>query len=217
MKSTSKFALAALAVTATAAVPAMAADVIYQEPPAPAPIIESAPISTWAGPYAGVHAGYGFSGRVRDTTAGNTIGTDGWLGGVFGGYNFQQGAIVYGLEADVSVSGVRGTNAGTTARSQVDGSLRARAGVAVTDDVLAYVTAGGAAERLRVSNAGGADTETMLGYTVGGGVDAKLTDQVFGRVEYRYTDYGAKTFDLGAPTRVDSSNHRVTAGIGFKF
>lgn len=215
-----KFALPAIAglgIAATA-LPAMAADVVYEEPPAPAPIIDAAPVSTWEGPYAGLHLGYGFGGRVRDTSGlSGTVGTDGWMGGVFGGYNFQTGAIVYGLEADVNVSGVDGGNAALAARTTVDGSVRARVGAAVTDDVLVYGTAGGAAERLRVSDGAVTDTNTMLGYTVGAGVDAKLTDQVFGRVEYRYTDYGSKTFGLTTPTSIDSSNHRATVGIGFKF
>ncbi len=33
-------------------------------------------------------------------------------------------------------------------------------------------------------------------YTVGAGVDYAFTNNIFGRVEYRYTDFGSKTFDL---------------------
>lgn len=222
MRFNPKFALSAIAGLAIAAtsIPAMAADVVYEEPPAPAPIVDAAPVSTWEGPYAGLHLGYGFGGRVRDTSGVNgTVGTDGWMGGVFGGYNFQTGSIVYGLEADVNISGVDGGNATLAARTTVDGSVRARVGAAVTNDILVYGTAGGAAERLRVSDAVGSATNTMLGYTVGAGVDAKLTDQIFGRVEYRYSDYGSKTFNLpgvGA-TNIDSSNHRTTVGIGIRF
>lgn len=222
MRFNPKFALSAIAGLGIAAtsIPAMAADVVYEEPPAPAPIVDAAPVSTWEGPYAGLHLGYGFGGRVRDTSGVNgTVGTDGWMGGVFGGYNFQTGSIVYGLEADVNISGVDGGNATLAARTTVDGSVRARVGAAVTNDILVYGTAGGAAERLRVSDAVGSATNTMLGYTVGAGVDAKLTDQIFGRVEYRYSDYGSKTFNLpgvGA-TNIDSSNHRTTVGIGIRF
>src|SRR5690606_7278427 len=125
--------------------------------------------------YLGASVGYGFSGRVTDPLAPGNIGTDGWMGGVFGGYNFQTGAIVYGLEGDVNYSGLRGSSAsGASTRTTVDGSVRARVGAAVTDDILVYGTAGGAAERLRVSNGITSDTENMFGYTVGAGVDAKL-------------------------------------------
>lgn len=219
MNTTKRFALSAAAVMGLSA-PAFAADVVYQEPPAPAPIIESAPVSSWAGPYAGVHLGYGFSGSAETSVGGvtNDIGTSGWLGGAFGGFNAQNGQFVYGAEADVNYSGVDGSNAGLDARSRFDGSLRARAGVAVNDDVLVYGTAGVAAERLRVTDGLGArDTNMMVGYTVGAGTDVKLTDDVFARAEYRYSDYGSENFNLTAPTSVDSSNHRVTVGLGIKF
>ena len=201
------------------AAPVLAADVVYQEPPAPQPFVESAPVSTWAGPYAGVQLGYGFGGSADDKTNGNDVGTKGWLGGAFGGFNMQNGQFVYGGEADVNYSNIKGSNAGLSARSRIDGSLRARAGVAVTDDVLLYGTAGVAAERLRVTDNVDSDTNMMVGYTVGAGADVKLTDDVFARAEYRYTDYGSKNFDLpgvGNP-KVDSSNHRVMMGVGIKF
>lgn len=205
------------------AVPALAADVVYQEPPAPQPIIESAPVSSWAGPYAGVHLGYGFSGRVDDkTNIANDVRTKGWLGGVFGGFNMQNGQFVYGAEADINYSGIDGSNGFTSARSNIDGSLRGRAGVAVNDDILVYGTAGIAGQRLRVTDTTvpESDTNLMIGYTVGAGADVKLTEDVFARAEYRYTDYASKNFDLPATLgnpKIDSSNHRVTFGIGIKF
>ncbi|MEX4007596.1 MAG: outer membrane protein [Neoaquamicrobium sediminum] len=222
MQTKTRFAIKAAAGLGLAAftVPAMAADVVYQEPPAPAPIVQAAPVSTWAGPYAGVQAGYGFSGDVSDGTGGS-IGTNGWLGGAFGGFNMQNGQFVYGVEGDVNYSNIDGSDGTFTARSRMDGSIRGRAGVAVTDDILLYGTAGLAAERLRITEdaTGTADTNTMLGYTVGAGTDVKLTDQVFARGEYRYTDYGSKEFTLpGVGTAdIDSSNHRVTMGVGIKF
>ena len=58
----------------------------------------------------------------------------------------------------------------------------------------------------------------MLGWTAGGGVDVKLTEQVFGRVEYRYTDFGSGDFNTGSgPQSVDSNENRVTFGVGMKF
>lgn len=219
MKTNSRFALstvAGLGIAAMLAAPATAADVVYEEPPAPAPV-EIAPLaSQWTGPYAGVTVGYGFSGKV--TEPGNRIGTNGWMGGAFGGYQMQNGMFVYGVEGDINYSGVDGDNGGVEAKTRLDGSIRARAGVAVTDDVLLYGTAGGAAERQTLTSGGVKDTNVALGYTVGAGVDAKLTDQVFGRVEYRYTDYGKETFNFGGADReFDSSNNRVNVGLGIQF
>ena len=56
MKNNTKFALstvAGLGFAAFAAMPAFAADVVYEEPPAPAAPMVTAPVSSWAGPYAG--------------------------------------------------------------------------------------------------------------------------------------------------------------------
>jgi outer membrane immunogenic protein len=198
------------------AAPAYAADVVQQEPPPGAPV-EVPPVASWAGPYAGVSLGYGFSGTVTPVTG--DIDTDGFVGGIFGGYNFQDGMFVYGVEGDVNYSHFTGSNAAATSASTgFDGSLRGRLGVAVTDDVLLYGTAGGALEHLKVSDPTGSDSNTMGGWTAGGGVDVKLTEQVFGRVEYRYTDLGSADFNTGTgPQSIDNSQSRVTFGIGMKF
>lgn len=199
-----------------AAGPAYAADVISEEPPAPAAPMEEPPVASWAGPYAGVSLGYGFSGTTTPATG--DVDTDGFLGGVFAGYNLQNGAFVYGIEGDVGYSGVKGNNAITETKSGFEGSLRGRLGVAVTNDILLYGTAGGAAERLKVSDPAGDDSNALLGWTAGAGVDVKLTEQVFGRVEYRYTDFGSGDFNTGSgPQSVDLKENRVTFGIGMKF
>lgn len=209
--------LAAVGATALLGVaPAFAADVISEEPPAPAPVEVAPPPAGWAGPYAGGQVGYGFSGRVR--APGNSVDTKGFSGRGFGGFNAQNGQFVYGFEGDIGYDGTHGSNATTSARSNLNGSARVRAGVAATDRVLLYATGGGAAERLRVSDAAGRDSNTMFGWTAGAGVDAKITDKVFGRVEYRYTDYGSKVFDTGSgPQRFSDRKNTVEVGLGIQF
>lgn len=198
------------------AVPAYAADVVEQPPEPPAAPMEVPPVNTWAGPYAGVTLGYGFAGSTGTDTG--DFDTDGFVGGVFGGYNFQSGMFVYGAEADAGYSHFTGDNGITEAETGFEGSLRARMGVAVTDDVLLYGTAGGAAQRLKISDPVGDDSQTMLGWTAGAGVDVKLTEQVFGRIEYRYTDFGSEDFNTGSGVQsVDTSSNRVSFGIGMKF
>lgn len=221
MQSHIKFAkqsAAALALLAFAgAAPVYAADAVMEEPPVPAAPYEEIATTVWTGPYAGITLGYGFSGRTREP--GNTINTDGFMGGAFAGYNYEfGGGMVGGVEGDVGYSGVEGSNAGTESKAGVEGSLRARLGYAVTPDVLAYATAGGAAQSLKVTEGGVSDRNTMLGWTAGAGADVKLTEQVFGRLEYRYTDFGKDDFTTGSGTReVDSKDHRIQFGLGMKF
>ena len=81
------------------AAPAFAADVTSEEPPAPGAPMEQPPLATWAGPYAGASLGYGFSGTTTPATG--DVDTDGFMGGLFAGYNLQNGLFVYGIEGDV--------------------------------------------------------------------------------------------------------------------
>ncbi|PSJ61219.1 outer membrane protein [Pseudaminobacter soli (ex Li et al. 2025)] len=199
-------------------VPANAADVVREEPPAPAAPMEQPPLNTWSGAYAGVSLGYGFSGRVKEKDINNTINTSGFVGSGFAGYNFQMDNFVAGVEGDVGYGGLKGDNAGVEAKGGINGSLRARLGYAVSPDIMPYVTAGGAAQSVKLTDAAGSDKRTMTGWTAGVGTDVKLTDQVFGRVEYRYTDYGSKNFDTGAGGRdVSARDHRIQFGLGMKF
>ena len=217
-----KFARPAAAVIGLVAllgtIPAFAADAVMEEPPAPAAPMVEPPLNTWSGPYAGVSLGYAFAGETEDETFNNTIDTDGFLLGGFAGYNYQVGNMVAGAEADIGYSWEDGSNAGLTSESGVEGSLRARLGYVVSPNVMLYATAGGAAKDLEVSGGGVSDSNTMLGWTAGGGADIMVTEQVFGRVEYRYTDFGSETFATSVgDTDVSDKNHRVTFGLGMKF
>jgi outer membrane immunogenic protein len=217
---TRPLAAAAGLVALLAAAPAYAADVIVEEPPVPAAIpMEEPPLNTWSGPYAGVGLGYAFAGESEDETFDNSIETDGFLLNGFVGYNYQAGNVVAGAEADIGYNFSEGSNAGTRSESGWEGSLRARLGYVVTPEILLYVTAGGAAKELDISAAGGSDGNTMLGWTAGAGADVMVTEKVFGRVEYRYTDFGSENFATGLPlsSEVNDRDHRVTFGLGMKF
>jgi outer membrane immunogenic protein len=198
-----------------AAAPAFAADAVQEEPPA-APMVEP-PVNTWDGPYAGVALGYGFNGTTTPIT-GDIDDNKGFVGGVFGGYNFQQDMIVYGIEGDIGYGSIKANNGITETKSGFEGSIRGRLGVAVTDDILLYATAGGAGERLKVSDPVGDQSKGLFGWTAGGGVDVKLTQNVFGRVEYRYTDFGSADFNTGSgPQSIDAKENRISFGVGMKF
>ncbi len=200
------------------AAPVYAADVVFEEPPAPQPAnIDPVPVASWAGPYLGAYGGYGFGGRSLGATGGN-INARGWMFGGFGGYNFQSGSLVYGVEGDFGYSGVNGGNGTTYSRQGLEGSLRARFGYTPADPILLYATGGLAVARQSITDAAGTASGTVLGWTAGAGVDAKLTDNVFGRVEYRYTDFNSNTLNTGSGAQtVSPQNHRVLVGVGLKF
>ncbi|WP_040676641.1 outer membrane protein [Nitratireductor pacificus] len=208
--------------TAIAGTPrTMAADLTSDLPPEPPELkvpnlgAISAPIMDWEGGYAGIAAGYGFSGEVDPRAL--TISPKGFITNGFLGWNRQSGRFVYGPEADLGYSAVNASEGGYTAKGRFDGTLRARIGYTI-ELLLPYVTAGGAFGRLRLEEAGRTDTETLLGWTAGAGMDIKFSSRMFGRVEYRYTEYGDKTFLTGSgSTSASWSNNKVLFGIGMEF
>lgn len=210
-------AFAAIFVCLMSTTVTFAADAV-EVPPAPPvsqdPVVQYAPSASWSGIYAGAFAGYEWG--TFDSTVGD-LDADGWMGGAFVGYNVQNGSIVYGAEGDLGFSGASATAGAAEVDQGVFGSLRARLGYQL-DPVLIYGTAGVAATQAEVTDATGSDSNTHLGWTVGAGADALLTDNIFGRLEYRYSDYESKAFATPS-TAVSSgfSDHSVRAGIGLKF
>ena len=201
---------------------ARAADVVTQAPAPPvAPLGQPAPIHIWSGPYAGAFVGY--NTRNFDQSRGAGFDGDGFVGGVYTGYNLQTDRLVYGLEADIGGSGFSAngfspaTGASIEGDSNLFGSLRARVGYDV-DPFLVFATGGVAAARSELSSNGFSDSKDNVGYTVGGGVEAKITDDISTRLEYRYSDFGSKTYDLGT-TSVSSGfdEHSIRAGVALKF
>ena len=201
---------------------ASAADAVFDErvgPPAPESL--SSPVYVWSGPYAGAFVGYNFS---RFENAGDvTFDGNGVVGGVYAGYNFEAGPVVYGIEADLGGSGVDGSAFSPALGGNIDGdqnvfgSLRGRVGYQA-DPFLVFATGGVAASRNELSSGSVSDTKTSVGFTVGAGVEAKISDDVSGRLEYRYSKFGSETYDLGT-TSVSSGfdEHSIRAGIALKF
>ncbi len=192
---------------------AHAADAIDEVPQAPAAEYSEPVVKNWSGAYVGGNATWQkgkFNGQDQDR--GHALG-----GGVYGGYNMQSGQLVYGGEADLSYSGVDNNSHGFTAKQGANGSIRARVGVDL-NPVLVYGTGGIAASNVEVeTNAGAKDDATLLGWTAGAGVEAFVTDNVTARVEYRYSDYGKKTFHGANGQRSGFEDHSIRVGMGVKF
>ncbi len=202
--------------TSVAAFAAQAADAIYQAPEAPAAADTfSAPAGNWSGAYVGGGLTYDF-GKFTGSTDGRDAKD---LGGtVYGGYNMQSGSIVYGGEADISYNGEEGSaGAGLTGTQGVNGSVRGRVGYDL-NPFLVYGTAGVAVANHELSGNGTDDEKLAAGYTVGAGVETFVTDNITARVEYRYSDYQKRDFNLGG-TNVTKGfdDHSVKVGMGVKF
>jgi outer membrane immunogenic protein len=196
----------------TFAAVANAADAIDSIPEAPQAYDQPVTGGQWGGAYVGGAAAYNF-GRFNNSSF-----NDEAIGGqLFGGYNVQQGQLVYGGEADLGYSGNDNTSGGVNTEQGVNGSVRARLGVEA-GPALVYGTAGVAATRIEGSDATSSDTRNSLGLTAGAGAETMVTDSIFARAEYRYTDYQDKNFKL-ASGRAERGydEHSLKVGVGVKF
>lgn len=215
--------------------PASAADLIYTPP---SDEVLYAPTSfTWTGFQLGFHGGYSWGETDSDAADISpfiaplaSFDIDGGSFGVHGGYNYQYGAWVFGGEADLDWSGIEGDAyapaADSTADFEVDwkGSLRGRIGYAF-DRLLVYATGGLAFASTELTVNGPltgyddeSDSNTHVGWTLGAGVDYAFTDQIIGRVEYRYTDYGSEDYSSSIGTvSGDFTTSEILAGVSYKF
>ncbi|MFK0204388.1 outer membrane protein [Agrobacterium sp. NPDC090283] len=198
---------------------AHAADAVNEVPQAPVSYDQPAPVKDWSGAYLGGTVNYDW-GRFSSSNDGRDA--KGAGGGLYGGYNWQNGQLVYGAEADVNLGDERGS-AGTVAgrafegKQGVNGSLRGRVGYDMNPFLL-YGTAGLAVSDNKVRDGVDKDSATALGYTVGAGVEAMVTDNITARLEYRYSDYQKKDYTLGNDAFSRGfDDHSVKAGIGVKF
>jgi outer membrane immunogenic protein len=148
------------------------------------------------------------------------------IGGGQVGFNWQRDRWVWGVEADISGTGLKALSSSGVSRTTISGTqtvtanysaevdwiatLRARAGFTWNDRTLIYATAGlaTASARLRTAYAevqpapapaplAASDTEQMFGWTVGIGAEwAWSRDLTFG-AEYRHVDLGGHGFNTG--------------------
>ena len=99
----SRFVLGALALIAAGwTVSAQAADLYGSR----APYTVNQPLNaySWAGPYLGGNLGYAWG-----SVANNPTKPSGFVGGVQAGYNWQNGAWVFGVEGDIQATGAEDT------------------------------------------------------------------------------------------------------------
>jgi outer membrane immunogenic protein len=208
------------------------------------------PAYDWSGFYVGVFGGGGFgnnnltnaNGDVAFTNFTNNYNASGAVAGGEAGYQWQSGKIVLGVEADGTWSGINGndsfqsvdalgnpSNDATSLRWA--GTLRARGGIAV-DRLLLFFTGGWAYGDQQHTN-----TDTVLGVdqfefrksglTAGGGIAYAITNNVIGKFEYRYYNFGTDTRagvtatgltpNGQLPYSVTSTYSVVTLGLDYKF
>src|SRR5437870_3479438 len=153
------------------------------------------PIYTWTGFYVGINGGGGWGRSTWDGI--DRFNVSGGLIGLTAGYNYQYNQIVFGIEADIDWSGIKGSTAtgicaatACSTRNDWLSTVRGRVGFSF-DRFLPYVTAGVALGDIKATNApvgfpGG--TGTNVGWTVGAGFEVALVGAVTAKAEYLFVD-----------------------------
>lgn len=203
---------ASLIALAGSAGAAAAADLGTYSPTPTPPAYTPSTGFTWSGPYVGGMLGYGWGSSKN---GGTTADANGVTGGAYAGYNFAISSFLLGIEGDITASGMEGKNGALTVSNPWDGTLRARAGFSM-DRLLFYGTGGLAFGDVKVKNGAASDSNVETGWTAGVGAEAAITNNIVGRVEYRYTDLGSDTFSTAAG-KVGFTSNQIFAGLGLKF
>jgi outer membrane immunogenic protein len=201
--------IAAAAALAGLTASAQAADIPYGSR---APYTVNQPLNawSWAGPYLGGNIGYAWG-----TVDNNGAKPSDFVGGVQGGYNWQSGPLVFGLEADIQASGANDTFAPWKFSNPWFGTVRGRVGYAL-NNVLFYGTGGLAFGELRAEGFGVSESRTSTGWTVGAGAEMGLAQNWTAKIEYLYVDLSDSRFAItGMPNGARFGLVRL--GVNYRF
>ena len=200
----------------------------------PAPL---QPAFSWAGPYIGASAGYGFGAKTSNTdytlANGNNSGNGfsdaaGILGGLYIGNNWQIDKFIVGGELSGDIASLKSNKSWimnqVTTETKIDRILafRVRAGYAI-DKMLIYGFGGVATTNLKLiidAPLGDGHSElsnNQTGYTVGAGIEYAVSNQWIGRFEYSYYDFGKATYTGKASQDVGLTASAVRGGLAYKF
>ncbi len=187
----------------------------------------------WSGFYIGLQGSYNhgdtkweyadYGGRYDHTI-------NGWMGGLFLGYNYQFPInVVVGVETDINYGKISGSSTipdnflFSTELNWV-GSTRIRAGYAIWR-FLPYVGVGVAYGRANIFTtdiATGVDygeTNTYFGWTPSAGLEFAITKNLLARAEYSYYDLGKKQslVDFAQPVNSTITFQGLKFGLSWKF
>jgi outer membrane immunogenic protein len=174
---------------------------------------------TFTGPRVEASAGYDAT-HADDGIASTPNSLEGIRVGGAIGYDHAIGDVfTIGAEAGFgfNVTGDLRYAAGNTATRLTTGhdlDLSLRLGAKVTPTTLIYAKGGYANSQFKARTIVGGTTGTTVteieddedGWRIGAGVEQMITDRIYAKAEYRYTDYGN-----------DVSRHQALVGLGYRF
>ena len=158
----------------------------------------------WTGLYIGIYGAYG-EGTSKSDAAVDVHPSDPF-GGVHGGYLYDFGNVIMGLEGDASLADLDDDIvSGGLVTQDFDkiASVRARVGLPI-DRTLLFANAGWSWADTEYGYLVLQEQKTISGPTVGLGAQYAFSNHFIGRLEYNHYFYGTTTYDL--ETQVDVKN-----------
>jgi outer membrane immunogenic protein len=215
-----------LVIAALTIATACAADLPRRSTPAYADTVYApASVFSWTGFYAGGTVGYG-SATYRDSVYFD--GANGFALGATGGYNFQSGNLVVGVEGDLNWTDLTDRHtfaAGVTSKASANTLLtvRGRLGYGV-DRALIYATGGYAGGNVKAQlfdptlPAVYDSSSWHHGYAIGAGIEYAFTSSLSAKAEYLFTSLNASdAFAVPHATRVGLHENLVRVGLNYHF
>ena len=159
------------------------------------------------------------------------------IGGALAGYNWQYNQFVFGLEGDFGWTNADGTGEPTPPPVIVTVSrapntydfkwtshVRGRLGYAA-DRWLFFVAGGLSIADFNFHEGATTTTTTQIsgatyvGWSIGGGIEYAITQNLLGRIEYLYDNFGHKDYigSDGDPYRVSLTGNTVRGALAWKF
>ncbi|MDA4846032.1 outer membrane protein [Hoeflea poritis] len=213
--------------------PAMAADVIVEQPQS---IVSGTSVYDWSGFWVGAGGGRGAVvhelGLIGFPVSFNGVGGDGFFGQLSAGYDhvFDNGLVAgiavsgrYGnIETTLDIApvpffGFPGFNADVTAEYGFD--VIGRLGYTVAPRTLAYVLGGYTWQHFDISTnfTGSIYDWSSSGYVVGLGVEHAVRDKWTVRSEYRYSHYSSHDVAGAGFLSIDPSTHTFHTTLNYRF
>lgn len=195
-------------------------------------LAQDLPLVDWSGPFAGASLSMSSADVVDDldSTQVFSFSADGKAAALQLGYNFQTGALVYGIEGSLAFGSVSGvgecpppTCAGTGSQPDLDidrtASLRARIGLA-RNNMLYFATLGTSTADVSVNDPfqGGSDSQRHRGVLAGVGIDWKVSARLSAGAEYIYGRYDDVPYALIiTPDVIGFETQELRLGVKFDF
>jgi outer membrane immunogenic protein len=167
------------------------------------------PTYNWVGPYIGVNLGYQWSSASNSGASPSGI-----MGGVQGGYNWQLGQYVLGVESDLQASNADDMFAAWKFSNPWFGTIRGRVGYAMSN-VMLYATFGLAYGGGVIDTLGLTESNTHVGWAAGGGMEIGLTPNWSAKAEYLFVDLSNQHYVLFGDTGFQSNILRL--GVNYRF